>query len=125
MPIVVDVFIESLVAARAAAGNLGASIPTMVSLTDDQLLDAQRELAEIRRLVDSCASLVAGEISERSRRDLGYKGLAQRLGFRTPEALVQHTTGSTAREASTLVRVGTFVHDALSNPISPRRHTGR
>ncbi|MCY7326411.1 MAG: HNH endonuclease [Microbacteriaceae bacterium] len=91
----------------------------MVSLTDDQLLDAQRELAEIRRLVDSCASLVAGEISERSRRDLGYKGLAQRLGFRTPEALVQHTTGSTAREASTLVRVGTFVHDALSNPISP------
>lgn len=119
MSIIVDVFVESLAAARAAAANLGASIPTMVSLADDQLLDAQRALAEIRRSVDSCASIVAGEIGERSRRDLGYTGLAQRLGFRTPEALVQHTTGSTAREASTLVRVGTFVHDALSNPVSP------
>ena len=119
MSIVVDAFSESLATARAAAAHLGAAIPTMVSLADDELLDAQRVLAEIRRSVDSCASLVAGEIGERSRRDLGYAGLAQRLGFRTPEALVQHTTGSTAREASTLVRVGTFVHDALSNPISP------
>ena len=46
----------------------------------------------------------------------GYSGLAQREGFRTPEALVQFTTGSTAREATTLVQVGTMVHDSMIDP---------
>jgi len=119
MSVVVDEFAAALAAARVAAISLRASIPTTGLLTDDQLLDAQRSLADIRRSVDSSASRVAGEIGERSRRELGHKGLAQRLGFRTPEALVQHTTGSTAREASTLVRVGTLVHDSLNNPIPP------
>jgi len=119
MSVVVDEFAAALAAARVAAISLRASIPTTGLLTDDQLLDAQRSLADIRRSVDSSASRVAGEIGERSRRELGHKGLAQRLGFRTPEALVQHTTGSTAREASTLVRVGTLVHDSLNNPITP------
>jgi hypothetical protein len=39
--------------------------------------------------------------------------LAQQEGFRTPEALVQHATGSTAREAMALVRVGGMIRDSM------------
>jgi hypothetical protein len=80
------------------------------------LLAAQRSLSEVRRTIDARASFVAGEVGHRSRRDLGYGGLAQREGFRTAEALVQHVTGSTAREAATLVQVGALVHDSLIEP---------
>lgn len=107
-----DTFSTALGVALTAA----SSIPTLVSavrpLDDDRLLAAQRSLADSRRALDAAASLVAGEIAYRSRRELGYDGLAQRTGFRTAEKLVQHTTGSTAREAVGLVKVGALVHDA-------------
>ena len=67
---------------------------------------------QLSQRIGACASMVAGEVGHRSRRELGYSGLAQREGFRTPEALIQHTTGSTAREARTLVQVGGMVHEA-------------
>ncbi|MES2093643.1 MAG: DUF222 domain-containing protein [Actinomycetota bacterium] len=106
-----DTFTESLVAIRSAACALPAT-GAVQALVDDHLLGAQRILAEARRALEASASAVAGEIAHRSRRELGHHGLAQRLGFRTPEKLVQHTTGSTARDASALVAVGTLVHDA-------------
>jgi hypothetical protein len=80
--------------------------PAPDSLDDSTLLDLQRSLAEIRRRVDAAAAAIAGEIDYRSRRELGYDGLAQRLGARTPEALVQRIAGTSAREAHSLVRVG-------------------
>ena len=84
-------------------------------LGDSDLLASQRTLAEIRRVVDASSAVVAGEIAARSRRELGYQGLAQRQGFRTAEKLVQHETGSTARDAGTLVSIGTLIHD--SDPV--------
>lgn len=66
----------------------------------------QRGLAAERRRIDAQAAVVAAEVAYRSRRDLGYAGLAQRLGARTAENLVQQVTGSTSREAQTMVRVG-------------------
>ena len=54
----------------------------------------------------------AGEIARRSSYDLGYQGLAQRTGFRTPEKFVQHLTGSTNREAAKLVRTGVIIQEA-------------
>ncbi len=75
-------------------------------LDDLALLEAQRTVAEIRRRTDATAATLAAELARRSRPELGHDGLAQRLGARTPEKLVQHVTGSTAREAGTLVRVG-------------------
>ncbi|MGV8895909.1 MAG: DUF222 domain-containing protein [Rhodoglobus sp.] len=105
-----DTFTESLAAIRVAASALPTAVSAARALDDDDLLSAQRTLAEARRALDATASLIAGEIGYRSRRELGYSGLAQREGFRSPEKLVQHTTGSTARHATALVAVGALVH---------------
>lgn len=75
-------------------------------LSDRTLLDAQRGLAAERRRVDAQSAVVAAEIAFRSRPELGHEGLAQRLGARTPEKLVQRITGGSARDAHTMVRVG-------------------
>lgn len=80
--------------------------------SDDALLQAQRGLAAERRRIDAQSAVVAAEVAYRSRRDLGYEGLAQRLGARTAENLVQQVTGSTAREAQSMVRVG----ELMSSP---------
>lgn len=92
--------------------------PTPTDLDDSALLDAQRTLAEIRRRVDAAAAAVAAEIAHRSRRELGYEGLAQRLGARTPELLVQRVTGSSSREARALVQVGVLLSPS-SAPETP------
>ncbi len=83
--------------------------PGSGGLSDDELLDAQRSLAEIRRRVDAWSASIAAEIAQRSRHELGDSGLARRLGARTPELLVQQLTGTTTREAHTMVRVGTLI----------------
>ena len=83
--------------------------PATGALADAALLSAQRQVAQIRRRVDATAAALAAEIEHRSRRELGSEGLAQRLGARTPERLVQHLTGATSREASTMVRVGALL----------------
>lgn len=106
------VFTRSLTAVRLATAALPSDLGAVRGLDDDELVGAQRTLADARRALDASASLIAGEIGYRSRRELGYHGLAQSQGFRTPEKLVQHATGSTARDASTLVTVGTLIHDA-------------
>ena len=92
--------------AHLADLSLPFAPPSTSTLDDASLLSAQRSVAEIRRRVDATAAALAAEIEHRSRRELGHAGLAQRLGARTPERLVQHLTGSTSREASTMVRVG-------------------
>lgn len=75
-------------------------------LADDQVLALQRSLAESRRLIDAASATVAGEIARRSSHELGYAGLAQRLGARTPEKLVAQVTGMSAPEARAMVTVG-------------------
>jgi hypothetical protein len=82
-------------------------------LSDVSLLAAQRAVAVERRGLDAQAAVLAAEIGRRSRRELGHDGLAQRLGARTPERLVQQLTGSSARDASTMVRVGSLPGDSL------------
>ena len=110
------IFLHSLVEFEAMASSFTLQPAEVRRLADGDLLASQRALAEIRRVADASAALIAGEIAHRSRRELGYDGLAQREGFRTAEKLVQHETGSTARDASTLVTVGTLIHDAHPAP---------
>jgi hypothetical protein len=81
----------------------------MARLSDDELIAAQGRAAEVRRRADACEAAYAGEIGRRSARDLGYDGLAQRRGARNAEDLVQKITGTTAREAQTLVSVGSML----------------
>lgn len=104
--------IESLAAAQAAVGALPVDSANYGGLSDAELLDSQAKLADLRRHLDACAAATAGEIARRSRHEFGYAGLAQRTGYRTPEALVQHVTRSTGREASALVRIGTVMQQA-------------
>ena len=96
-------------AASVAARCASAAQTEAAGLIDDELLEHQAQLASTVRLLDITASALAAEIAHRSRRELGYSGLAQKRGARTPEALVQSITGSSAPAARRLVRVGELV----------------
>jgi hypothetical protein len=81
------------------------------SLDDAGLIDTQRQLGELRRRIDAASATIAAEVAHRSRPELGYGGLAQRLGARTPQLLVQQTTGLSKREANVLVRIGSLLSE--------------
>ena len=90
--------------------------PVVSGLSDDELLAEKVLLAEIRRRVDATDAVIAAELAHRSRPELGYSGLAQRHGARTPEKLIQTLTGVSARDARTQVRVGTMVAALAAEP---------
>jgi hypothetical protein len=76
------------------------------ALDDDALLAGARELGEAKRIVESALAAFAAEMKHRSRPEDGFAGLAQRLGARTPENLVQEVAGTSKREAGAMVRAG-------------------
>jgi hypothetical protein len=94
--------------------------PPVASMTDAELMQAQRTLAEIARRSGAAGALVAAEVAHRSRPELGHDGLAQRLGARTPELLVQRLTESSAPEARSLVRVGRLLETEAQDAGAPR-----
>jgi hypothetical protein len=110
----VDAFGASLDAVLSAAHRVASQSAAVRTLSAQALIAAQSAIAGARRDLDASASMVAGEIASRSRPEAGHAGLAQQEGFRTTEALVQHATGSTARDAAILVRVGGMIRDAMS-----------
>ena len=93
-----DTLLPDLVAAADAA-----------RMSDDELLAAEVSLASARRAVEASTAIVSAEIARRSSHELGYAGLAQSMGARTPEALVQQLTGVSAADARKLVSVGTML----------------
>lgn len=107
------IFVAALDAARIAVAAIPDELGAVKGLDDHGVLEIQRGLSDLRRLIDARSCLLAGEVAFRSRRELGYTGLAQREGFQSAERLVQSATGSTARDASTLVTAGTMVHEAM------------
>lgn len=118
MPKSATIFTTALDAVDAAVAVVPSSLSEVKGLDDDALLTVQRRVAASRRALDACASLVAGEVAFRSRPDLGLQGLAQKNGFSSPQKLVQNTTGSTGRDASTLVTVGAMVHEARAEELA-------
>ena len=88
-------------------------------LTDAEILETQRHLAACRQRLDALSARSAAMIAHRSRPELGYDGLAQSSGARTPEKLVQQLTGVSKREASTLVRVGEMMDVAPATSEEP------
>lgn len=111
MPTTAAMFAAALDAAMSANAVLASVAPSARELCDTGLIDAQRTVAEARRHLDACAAVLAGEVVRRSAHEAGLEGLAKKEGFRTPQALIQHTTGSSAREATTLARVGAMLND--------------
>lgn len=101
----------SFVASIPALADLDAGYapPSVSGLDDDALLTAKRQLAELRRRIDATDAVISAEIAHRSRPELGYSGLAQRTGARTPERLIQTLTGVSVRQARTEVRVGALM----------------
>ncbi len=75
-------------------------------MADDKVMRLLGDLAAKRRHIDAASAIVVGEIARRSAPDLGYAGLAQRVGARTPEKLVARLAGLSAPEARAMVTVG-------------------
>lgn len=105
-------FTESLVAIATEASALPRDSATLAALPEDELLALPKLLADITRHLEPSAAAIAGEIARRSTREHGFNGLAQRTGFRTPERLLQHLTGSTSRRAARLVHAGVIIHES-------------
>jgi hypothetical protein len=105
-------FTESLTQVEAAIALLPSGVDSFAGMSDEELTAIPAGLAAARHQLEAREAVVAGEIARRSSHDLGYQGLAQRTGFRTPEKLVQHLTGITNREAAKLVRTGVIIHEA-------------
>src|SRR5690606_10576952 len=94
-------------------------LPEVGRMRDQELLDAQREVAEVQRRVSAVAAALAGEIAHRSRRELGHSGLAASRGQRSVEGLISHLTGGSTREARTLVKAGEVMPTAAPRPSAP------
>ncbi len=93
-------------------------------LPDDALLAAQRAVAEVRRRVETQAAVVAAEIAHRSRRELGHAGLAAANGQRTAEGLISQLTGTSLRDARTLVKAGELQPTAAARTGTPPADAG-
>jgi hypothetical protein len=108
--------------ADAALRSLRARVADEVGgLSDDLVASLQVSIAELRVVLDSASAAAAGELAHRSRAELGHSGLAQREGFRSPQAYVQHLTGGTGRDAIALVEVGRALREASAPEIAPQR----
>ena len=91
----------------SAARALGAvRVEGLPSVGDAELLRLVAASASNERVARAHSALLAGELVRRSAPELGHDGLAQTSGHRTPQKLIQATTGVTAREATQAVRVG-------------------
>lgn len=66
MPLFEEMFVVSLDAALSANARLSDAAPAARALGDTGLIDAQRSVAEARRHLDACASVLAGEVVRRS-----------------------------------------------------------
>jgi hypothetical protein len=81
-------------------------VSDVASLSDDQLLARQAQVAAVRRRADAASATLAAEVARRSARDLGYSGLAQKRGARTAERLVASVTGLSVPEARAMITAG-------------------
>src|SRR3954469_18149575 len=98
----------------ATASCVTLELPDLSGLaacTDAELTATLRVLGEARRIVDAGIAKAADEVARRSALELGYDGLAQRTGARTPDAFVSRLTGTTGTEARSLVEVGSMLAD--------------
>ncbi len=86
----VATFTASLESALAANARLGADAAGGRALGDGELIAAQRTVAEAKRSLDACASVLAGEVVRRS---IG----GGRVRWVGPEGGVPHPGGADPR----------------------------
>ncbi|MGN8026556.1 DUF222 domain-containing protein [Microbacterium sp. 22242] len=99
-------------AGRIGSGASASAVQTVIEgLADAEAVAVRREAGEIGRLVEQIEAISAGVIADRSTRDAGHAGLAQRLGHRSATSLIQEIGGLTKGEAARQVRVGEALLD--------------
>jgi hypothetical protein len=97
---------------EVALEGVEVTLPSLVgveAVSDAALTSLVERYGEAKRVVEAGLARLSGEAARRSSVELGYAGLAQRTGDRTPEAFVARLTGSTAPEAKSLVDVGSML----------------
>ncbi|WP_104177170.1 HNH endonuclease signature motif containing protein [Cryobacterium sp. Y50] len=100
-----------LTRAAATVAALGGSCAEFAGLSEAEVLAARGSIADLLRLSNTAAALLAGTIAQRSRPELGQSGLAARHGFGNPTLMVQEATGLSRVEAGRLVAVGVLMGD--------------
>ncbi len=95
--------LQAMPALDTAPEELASGVEAM---NDDELVAILEHVAALRTCVDRLGVIAAGVAARRSRRDRGYQGLASKRGHRTPVAMIQSITGSTAAAARKAVQVG-------------------
>lgn len=105
--------------ASAAESCARAARVDAAGASDALLLSQQGQLAAAARLVEVASSALAAEIAHRSRPELGYDGLAQKMGARTPDKLVQKVTGVGGATARRMVRVGVLTSTVAAHDADP------
>ncbi len=96
-----------------------------LSAVSDADLAAVTAAAErVGRLVDGVRALAAGEVGERSRRELGSEGLARRWGHARAAHLLEQWTGASGADVGRRIRVGSAVREriALDGTVLAPRH---
>jgi hypothetical protein len=94
--------------------TLSVEVPCLDGISrasDAELIAAVRAWGAARRTVDAGLAQLAGVVAARSSLELGYDGLAQRAGARSPEAFVSQLTGTSGTEARAITTVGTMMND--------------
>jgi len=76
-----------------------SDVERLADLDDQELLDALRELEDLGRLVDAGRAFAAGEVHQRSRKELGNERLCVKKGFTRAVDLVADTTGTSTGAA--------------------------
>jgi Domain of unknown function (DUF222) len=91
------------------------------TVSDDVLLEATALLERIGRRADHSRVAVAGEIDERSRRELSIDGLAARKGCRSASELIQRVTRVSGLTASRRLALAARIRPtiALSGHVGP------
>lgn len=107
-----------LIEAATAVAAFGVDF---AGLSDEQIKEGRRALAELEQCTGIFAAGFAGQIHDRSRAELGYDGMAAREGFLSAEAMIQSITGAPRAEVAKQVAVGS----ALETPIGTAVLDGR
>ncbi|MDQ4215488.1 HNH endonuclease signature motif containing protein [Microbacterium sp. ASV81] len=94
-------------AGRVGAGASASDVQVVIeNLGDEEAVAVRREAGEVGRLIEQIQLISAGVIAQRSYRESGHSGLAQRLGHRSAVSLLQELGGVTKGDAARQVRVG-------------------
>jgi hypothetical protein len=92
--------------AAVARAMSAVRVEGLEQATDSELLQLVAAAAANERVARVQSALLAGEVTRRSAPGLGHDGLAQRSGHRTPQKLIQATTGAGSRDAAQAIRIG-------------------